>query len=116
VPQKGVYRGPFRHSPAAPAALVIAGTHDPATPYVWGPRYVAQLGNARLLTYRGDGHGSLTEFNPCVLQAAIGYLNDLSLPAPGASCTQQIPAFPAGAASARAATPPAWPIPGSGRH
>jgi pimeloyl-ACP methyl ester carboxylesterase len=109
VPQNGVFRGPFRHSSAAPAALVIAGTHDPATPYVWGQRYVAQLGNARLLTFRGDGHGSLTQFNPCVLQAALGYLNDLVLPAEGASCAQQIPAFPVG--SARTATVTEWRVP-----
>jgi pimeloyl-ACP methyl ester carboxylesterase len=109
VPQKSFFRGPFRHSTAAPPVLAIAGTHDPATPYVWGQRLVAQLGNARLLTFRADGHGSLTQFNPCILQAAIRYLNDLALPAEGASCAQQIPAFPA--AAARSGTPPEWRLP-----
>jgi pimeloyl-ACP methyl ester carboxylesterase len=112
LPQRSVFRGPFRHSTAAPPVLAIAGTHDPATPYVWGQRLVAQLGNARLLTFRADGHGSLTQFNPCVLQVAIRYLNDLALPAEGASCTQQIPAFPgADAAAARSAAAPEWRLP-----
>jgi pimeloyl-ACP methyl ester carboxylesterase len=115
VPQTGVYRGPFTHRPPAPPALVIAGTHDPATPYVWGQRYAAQLGNTRLLTYNSDGHGSLTEFNPCILQASIRYLNELTLPDEGATCTQHHPAFPA--AGARSASPPAWRVPsGHGRR
>jgi pimeloyl-ACP methyl ester carboxylesterase len=109
IPQKSAYRGPFRHSTAAPPVLAIAGTHDPATPYVWGQRLVAQLGNARLLTFRGDGHVTLTQFNPCILQAAIRYLNDLALPAEGASCAQQIPAFPA--AAARSGAPAEWRLP-----
>lgn len=100
VPRKGVYRGPFTNPSWAAPALVIAGTHDPATPYVWGGRYVRQLGNARLLTYAGDGHGSLTEFNPCILQAALSYLNDLTLPAEGTVCAQTIPAFPTTARTA----------------
>jgi hypothetical protein len=60
------------------------------------------------LTYAGDGHGSLTEFNPCILQAALSYLNDLTLPAEGTVCTQAIPAFPA---TARAATDSTWRLP-----
>ena len=96
VPQKGAFRGPFTNPSTAPTALVIAGTHDPATPYVWGQRYVAQLGNARLLTYAGDGHGSLTEFNPCILQAGLSYLNDLTLPAEG-TVRAAVRGVPAGA-------------------
>ncbi|GAA1032119.1 alpha/beta hydrolase [Virgisporangium ochraceum] len=112
VPQKGAFRGPFTNPSSAQTALVIAGTHDPATPYVWGQRYVAQLGNARLLTYAGDGHGSLTEFNPCVLQAALSYLNDLTLPADGSVCAHTIPTFPASARSA--ADAPEWRVPRAG--
>jgi hypothetical protein len=67
---------------------VIAGTHDAATPYVWGMRVARDLGNARLLTFRGDGHTAITQFNPCVLGAVIPYLDELALPPKGASCDQ----------------------------
>ena len=89
---RSVYRGPFRNADDAPTPLVIAGTHDPATPYAWGRRYVRQLGNARLLTYRSDGHGALTDLNPCVSVWALGYLETGALPPEGATCTQSVPA------------------------
>lgn len=109
LPQRSTFRGPFRHEASAPPMLVIAGTHDPATPYVWGERYVAQLGNARLLTWRSDGHGSLTSFDPCVTQASLAYLNALVLPAAGTVCTQRYEAFPP--AAARSTEPPEWRLP-----
>jgi pimeloyl-ACP methyl ester carboxylesterase len=88
VRARGAYYGPFRHAKAAPPALVLHTTHDPNAPYAWGKRVVRDLGNARLLTYRGDGHQVITDFNPCVLAAAVRYLNDLELPRQGASCDQ----------------------------
>ena len=88
VRARGAFYGPFRHSQAAPPALVLHTTHDPDAPYAWGKRVVRDLGNARLLTYRGDGHQVITDFNPCVLAAAVRYLNDLELPPPGAGCDQ----------------------------
>ena len=48
------------------------------------------LGNARLLTYKGDGHGVIPDFNPCVLGALATYLDDLVLPPKGASCNQDV--------------------------
>ncbi len=93
---RGVHRGPFRHQAEARTPLVIAGTHDPATPYTWAKRYVADLGNARLLTYRADGHGAITDLSPCVGVAFLAYIEQGTLPPPGASCTQQVPE-PAGA-------------------
>ncbi|MET7423575.1 alpha/beta hydrolase [Dactylosporangium sp. NPDC005555] len=50
------------------------------------------LGNARLLTYRADGHVSATSFNPCILTAILTYLDTVTLTAEGASCTQNAPA------------------------
>jgi pimeloyl-ACP methyl ester carboxylesterase len=88
VRARGAFYGPFRHAESAPPALVLHTTHDPAAPYAWGKRVVRDLGNARLLTYRGDGHQVITDFNPCVLGAAVAYFNDLQLPPPGASCDQ----------------------------
>lgn len=107
-PQKDVFRGPFRNPAGAAPVLVIAGTHDPATPYQWGRRLVAQLGNARLLTYRADGHVAVTSFNPCIVAAMLTYLDTVTLPAEGASCTQSAPAAAAVAGAApRWVTPPA---------
>ena len=57
------FRGPFRNPASAAPVLVIGTTYDTATPYVWAQRLTAQLGNARLLTYQGDGHASLTDLN-----------------------------------------------------
>jgi pimeloyl-ACP methyl ester carboxylesterase len=88
---RGVYRGPFRHATGAQPALVIGGTHDPATPYRWAKRVVADLGNARLLTYRSDGHGAITDLNPCIVGSTLAYLEAGVLPEKGASCRQQSP-------------------------
>lgn len=110
LPQKDVFRGPFRNPADAAPVLVIAGTHDPATPYQWGRRLVAQLGNARLLTYRADGHVTATSFNPCIGAAIITYLDTVTLPAEGASCTQRAPAASA-VAGAVAGAEPQWVLP-----
>ena len=97
---RGMVRGPFRNAPGAPTPLVIGGTHDPATPYAWAKRYVRDLGNARLLTYRSDGHGAVTDLNPCVTVAVLDYFETGALPPAGATCTQAVPS-----AGLRAATP-----------
>lgn len=104
----GVYRGPFRHAAGARAPLVVASTYDPATPYRWAKRYVADLGNARLLTYRADGHGAITELNPCVTVAILTYVNEGALPPPGATCTQQVPEPAAAAIAGRSSRHAAW--------
>ncbi len=91
------FRGPFRNPAAAPPVLVIGTTYDTATPYVWAQRLTAQLGNARLLTYQGDGHAALTDLNLCIIQHSFRYLEEGVLPAEGASCQQTTPfAQPAG--------------------
>jgi TAP-like protein len=45
----------------------------------------------RLLTLRGDGHDLLTSFNPCTVGAMIAYLEDKTLPPPGAVCRRDPP-------------------------
>jgi len=35
---------------------------------------------------RGDGHGVLTSGDPCVLGPLLAYLEDQTLPNPGARC------------------------------
>jgi pimeloyl-ACP methyl ester carboxylesterase len=88
VRARGAYYGPFRHDRRATPALVMHTTHDPATPLAWGKNVVRDLGNARLLTYRGDGHRVVTDLNPCILAATAAYLERLELPPEGASCDQ----------------------------
>jgi pimeloyl-ACP methyl ester carboxylesterase len=85
------YNGPFRHSSRSPAALVVGTTHDSNTPYVWAKRLTADLGNARLLTFRGDGHDALTSLNPCLVGNLLAYLEAGVLPPEGASCQREAP-------------------------
>jgi pimeloyl-ACP methyl ester carboxylesterase len=84
----------FENPASAPTILVIGGTHDPATPYQWAQRMVDDLGNARLFTYRSDGHGAINDGNPCVVVPVIQYLTDATqLPPEGASCEQTTEPF-----------------------
>jgi pimeloyl-ACP methyl ester carboxylesterase len=88
------FRGDFDNPATAPTILVIGGTHDPATPYQWAERLTHDLGNARLLTYRSDGHGSLNDGDPCVLLPAAAYLVDpATLPPEGTVCDQTFEPF-----------------------
>lgn len=100
------FRGPWTQPAAAAPALVIGITHDARTPYRWAERYVDQLGNAGLLTYRADRHGALTDLSGCVIGHVIQYVRELELPEPGATCTQPYEAFPSAAQRPRAGS--AW--------
>jgi hypothetical protein len=102
------YYGPFSAPENAPATLVVGTTYDPATPYKGAKRLVAQLGNAVLLTMRGDGHTAYFGNSPCIDQAVEAYMNEGTLPAAGTVCQQEVPfalpdqaAAQQGAASAR---------------
>lgn len=88
IEPRGAFYGPFRHAASATPALVFASTHDPATPYAWAKRVVRDLKNARLVTFRGDGHGVLTQLDTCAVSYFVAYVNDLELPPAGASCVQ----------------------------
>jgi pimeloyl-ACP methyl ester carboxylesterase len=86
------FYGPFKASNQAPTPLVVATTYDPATPYRGALRLVRELGNARLLTMRGDGHTAYGNGSPdCIDPAIENYVNTLTLPAKGTSCRQNIP-------------------------
>jgi pimeloyl-ACP methyl ester carboxylesterase len=114
VRPRGVYRGPFRLAASMPTPLVVATTHDPATPYGGARRLVGELRNARLLTMRGDGHTAYGGNSPCVDAAVEAYLERLRLPPRGASCAQRVPfAVPARAAGS-VAPRRALPAPGLG--
>jgi pimeloyl-ACP methyl ester carboxylesterase len=111
---KGAFYGPYRHAASSPPALVLASTHDPNAPYRWAKRVVADLGNARLLTLHGDGHGVLVQLNTCALVAFLAYIEDGDLPPAGATCEQDIPFAVAPALSARRSPGAAWHVPSSG--
>jgi pimeloyl-ACP methyl ester carboxylesterase len=86
VSDRSAYHGPFRNSRTSGPALVIGTVHDPLTPYVWAQRLTHDLGNARLLTYDGDGHGSITALNPCIVGTMLAYLEAGALPPEGTVC------------------------------
>jgi pimeloyl-ACP methyl ester carboxylesterase len=85
------YDGPFRIPSSSVTPLVVATTYDPATPYRGAKSLVRDLGNARLLTMRGDGHTAYSGNSPCIDAAVEAYMNDGTLPAKGTSCKQDVP-------------------------
>ena len=85
----GAFAGPFELRPSAPTALVVGTTFDPATPYIWARRLTAELGNARLLTMVGDGHTAFGGNSPCIDDAVVAYVENLTLPAAGTRCRQR---------------------------
>jgi hypothetical protein len=89
VKSQNAHFGPVSNSRSATTTLVVGTTHDPATPYRSAQRLTADLGNARLLTMRGDGHtASFADNSPCIDATVRAYLESLTLPARGATCTQ----------------------------
>lgn len=78
--------GEVEHDADALPILVIAATYDPATPYAGAEELTDDLGNARLLTFRGNGHPSLRSFDPCLWAATLDYLYAGVLPADGTTC------------------------------
>ena len=106
VRPRGVFYGPFRVPHNAATPLVVGTTYDPATPYRGAVRTTKELGNARLLTMRGDGHTAYFGNSQCIDDAVNAYVNDLTLPAQGATCKQDVPFPPeealASASSAKA--------------
>lgn len=90
VAQQDRYTGPFTISTAIPA-LVVANTHDPATP-IKGARALADLwAGSRLLTLDTWGHGSLLA--DCVAKAYAAYLLRGELPPVGEMCQPARPLF-----------------------
>ena len=69
----------------APPILLVGGTGDPATPYVWAQAANKMLAGSVLLTREGNGHVSYDK-SACAKQAIDAYLIDLKLPAAGTVC------------------------------
>ncbi|MFZ4518418.1 MAG: alpha/beta hydrolase [Microthrixaceae bacterium] len=70
----------------APPVLVVGTVGDPATPYEWAQQMAAALAGGRLLTYEGDGHTAFLSGGPCIQDAVVNYLVNLTLPADGTRC------------------------------
>ena len=104
VQARDAYYGPFHAAGDETTVLVVDTTYDPATPYRGGLRLARQLGNARVLTMRGDGHTAYGGNSPCIDAAVDAYVNDLTVPAAGTSCRQEVPFATAATATAKAAT------------
>ena len=69
-----------------PPVLVVATTHDPATPFAWAELLVGQLADAVLLVRDGDGHTGYREGSECVDEAVDAFLLDGTLPEQGTVC------------------------------
>jgi pimeloyl-ACP methyl ester carboxylesterase len=94
VAAQGAYYGPFEVPDSASGTpLVIGTTYDPATPYREARLAVAELGNARLLTMRGDGHTAYFNGSDCIDHAVNTYVITLALPSRNTVCRQDVP-FP----------------------
>ncbi|WP_255405516.1 alpha/beta hydrolase [Sinomonas sp. R1AF57] len=66
--------------------MVLGTTGDPATPVEWAGSLRKQLGNAALLTWKGEGHTAYGRGSSCVDKAVDSYLVDGSAPTDGARC------------------------------
>jgi len=77
--------GPAPSGPIPPV-LVVATTHDPATPFAWAELLVGQLGDAVLLVREGDGHTGYREGSACTDEAVDAFLLEGTLPEPGTVC------------------------------
>jgi hypothetical protein len=73
-------------APGAPPILVVGTTDDPATPYAWSQSVAATLDRSALLTRRGTGHVAYLG-SACTRGVVDAYLLDLTLPAPGTTCS-----------------------------
>jgi pimeloyl-ACP methyl ester carboxylesterase len=91
IESNGRFGGPFKIPNGASTPLVIATTYDPATPYRGAKALVKDLGNARLLTMKGDGHTAFPYNSPCIDDAVNAYMLGGTLPAAGTTCVQDAP-------------------------
>lgn len=70
----------------APPILLVGGTNDPATPFAWAQAVNQQITGSVLLKRIGNGHVSYDK-SACAQQIEDAYLINLTLPAPGSTCS-----------------------------
>jgi pimeloyl-ACP methyl ester carboxylesterase len=78
--------------PTSVPTLVVGGTKDGSTPFVWSQR-IAQRTAARLLVREGYGHVSYDK-SRCAQQAMDLFLTDLALPPAGTVCQTDPDLYP----------------------
>jgi pimeloyl-ACP methyl ester carboxylesterase len=66
--------------------LVVGNIHDPATPYQGAKDLTADLGNAELLTWNGQGHTSYLQGSTCIDNYVNSYLLTQQLPPDETTC------------------------------
>ncbi|WP_439680395.1 alpha/beta hydrolase [Embleya sp. MST-111070] len=81
------HRGSYRAWGSAPI-LVLGTTGDPDTPYQDAVALSERLDNARLLTFRAEGHTAFGR-STCAQAATVRYLTDLTLPPRGTVCADE---------------------------
>ncbi len=77
---------PLPSAPTPKQVLVIGNLHDPATPYQGAKDLTKAMGNARLLTWDGEGHTSYLQGSSCVDNYVEEYLIAGTVPPPGKTC------------------------------
>ena len=82
---------PLAYAGAGPI-MVIGGTNDPATPFRWAEKMAGEL-NASLVTFDGEGHGSVTS-SQCVADLAVQLLLSLEPPPSNTVCAPNPPVEP----------------------
>jgi len=85
------YMGPFDHRTGSPV-LVVGNLFDPATRYAGAVTAHGLLPSSSLLTVHGWGHTSLF-LSACADQAIGRYLVDVTTPASGTVCEQDVVPF-----------------------
>jgi len=87
------YEGPWDAETSA-TILLISRVLDPATPHSGAIAAEQTLGNARLLTIDGWGHGYFVAGkSTCADEATAAYFIDGQLPAAGTVCAEDLPPF-----------------------
>jgi pimeloyl-ACP methyl ester carboxylesterase len=85
-PYKPVHApAPVKYTGKAPV-VVIGTTGDPATPVAWAGSLRKQLGNASLVTWKGEGHTAYGRSNRCVSDSVDNYFVDGKVPSDGTMC------------------------------
>ena len=67
--------------------LLVATTHDPATPYPWAVSTSKQMPNSTLLSWTGDGHTAYLRGSECVDSKMNAYLISGTVPEAGQTCS-----------------------------
>lgn len=85
VPSRVTEQAPVRGVGAAPV-LVVATTHDPATPLKWAEAVAEQLESGVLVEYDGEGHIAYDEGDACVTRTIDDYFIKGAVPANPTRC------------------------------